>query len=105
MYNNLVKVWRWTMKNNFIKSFLHKCCFYRDKLLSNKKYVISSIVLIGLLIVFISYSFAAVVPVKSVEIKSQNKNYDNSEQGAWKVTKSAKWISKGKARITYKQYY
>lgn len=89
------------MKNNFIKSFLHKCCFYRDKLLSNKKYVISSIVLIGLLIVFISYSFAAVVPVKSVEIKSQNKNYDNSEQGAWKVTKSAKWISKGKARITF----
>lgn len=89
------------MKNNFIKSFLHKCCFYRDKLLSNKKYVISSIVLIGLLIVFISYSFAAVVPVKSVEIKSQNKNYDNSEQEAWKVTKSAKWISKGKARITF----
>mgnify|MGYP004709072893 CR=1 FL=1 len=89
------------MKNNFIKSFLHKCCFYRDKLLSNKKYVISSIVLIGLLIVFMAYSFAAVVPVKSVEIKSQNKNYDNSEQGAWKVTKSAKWISKGKARITF----
>ena len=89
------------MENNFIKSFLHKCCFYRDKLLSNKKYVISSIVLIGLLIVFISSSFATVVPVKSVEIKSQNKNYDNSEQGAWKVTKSAKWISKGKARITF----
>ena len=33
--------------------------------------------------------------------QKQNKNYDNSEQGAWKVTKSAKWISKGKARITF----
>ena len=73
------------MKNNFIKSFLHKCCFYRDKLLSNKKYVISSIVLIGLLIVFISSSFAPTVPVKSIEIKSVNLNYDKNEPGSWKV--------------------
>ena len=84
-----------------VKSFKQIITFYREKILNNKKYLLSSIILIGLLIVFIAYSFAAVVPVKSVEIKSQNINYDNSEQGSWKVTKSAKWISKGKARITF----
>lgn len=55
------------------------------KLLSNKKHVISSIVLIGLLIVFISSSFAPTVPVKSIEIKSVNLNYDKNEPGSWKV--------------------
>ena len=90
------------MKNNFIKSFLHKCCFYRDKLLSNKKYVISSIVLIGLLIVFISYSFAALTPVSSITVPSTTLSYSDKEEGAWQYTKSAHWLSKNKARINIK---
>ncbi|MEE0014221.1 MAG: vWA domain-containing protein [Bacilli bacterium] len=91
------------MKNNFIKSFLHKCCFYRDKLLSNKKYVISSIFLIGLLIVlFISNSLAAIVPVESVTIKSTTKKYDVNEPGAWKLTSTATWISKEKINLNLK---
>ena len=102
MYNNLIKVWRWTMKNNFIKSFLHKCCFYRDKLLSNKKYVISSIVLIVLFIVFISYSFAALTPTPSITVPSTTLSYAGSEEGAWQYTKSAYWLSKNKARINIK---
>ena len=90
------------MKNNFIKSFLHKCCFYRDKLLSNKKYVISSIVLIGLLIVFISYSFAVLTPTSSITVPSTTLSYSDKVDGAWQYTKSAHWISKGKARINIK---
>ena len=90
------------MKNNFIKSFLHKCCFYRDKLLSNKKYVISSIVLIGLLIVFISYSFAALTPTPSITVPSTTLSYSDKEEGAWQYTKSAYWLSKDKARINIK---
>ena len=90
------------MENNFIKSFLHKCCFYRDKLLSNKKYVISSIVLIGLLIVFISYSFAALTPTPSITVPSTTLSYAGSEEGAWQYTKSAHWLSKNKARINIK---
>lgn len=90
------------MKNNFIKSFLHKCCFYCDKLLSNKKYVISSIVLIGLLIVFISSSFAALTPTPSITVPSTTLSYAGSEEGAWQYTKSAYWLSKNKARINIK---
>ena len=90
------------MKNNFIKSFLHKCFFYRDKLLSNKKYVISSIVLIGLFIVFISYSFAALTPTPSITVPSTTLSYSDKEEGAWQYTKSAYWLSKDKARINIK---
>ncbi len=72
--------------------------------LDNFKYIrifLCSILFLFILIFFITSSFAANVPVKSVEIKSENLDYDNNEQGAWKVTKSSSWISKGKARITF----
>ena len=72
------------------------------KLLSNKKYVISSIVLIGLLIVFISYSFAALTPTPSITVPSTTLSYSNKEEGAWQYTKSAHWISKGKAKVNIK---
>ena len=72
------------------------------KLLSNKKYVISSIVLIGLLIVFISYSFATLTPVSSITVPSTTLSYPNKEEGAWQYTKSAYWISKNKARVNIK---
>ena len=48
----------------------------------------------------ISSTFSMLQPVRSVEIFSNNVSYQNNEQGAWKVTKSAKWTSAGKARIT-----
>ena len=41
-------------------------------------------------------------PVESVEFSSNHLSYANNEPGAWKVTKSAKWIGAGKARITFK---
>lgn len=65
------------------------------------KVILSSILVTFLLIFFIAYSFAATVPVESIEIKSENLDYDKKEPGAWKVTKSAHWLSNGKARITF----
>ena len=52
---------------------------------------------------FLGISLAEKIPtsIPSIEIKSSNTNYDREEAGAWKVTKSAKWIDRGKARITF----
>ena len=90
------------MKKKFIKFFQQIKRFNCAKLLSNKKYVISSIVLIGLLIVFISYSFAALTPIPSIIVPSTTLSYPNKEEGAWQYTKSAYWLSKNKARINIK---
>lgn len=43
--------------------------------------------------------FATPQPVRSVEVYSEKLDYKNSESGSWKVTKSAKWISKENAEI------
>ena len=90
------------MKKKFIKFFQQIKRFNCAKLLSNKKYVISSIVLIGLLIVFISYSFAALTPIPSITVPSTTLSYAGSEEGSWQYTKSAYWLSKNKARINIK---
>lgn len=73
------------------------------KIISDNRYktIFGFILFVFLLIFFISSSFAVSGPIKSIEIKSENLNYDTGEQGAWKVTKSAHWISKGKAKITF----
>ena len=73
------------------------------KLINDNRYkvILGSFLVAFLLVFFISYSFAATVPVESVEIKSENLDYDKSDPGAWKITKSAFWLSKGKARITF----
>ena len=70
-----------------------------NQFLDGKKYILGSIVLIGLFIVFMFNSFAALEPVSSVTIKSTTLDYTKSEEGSWQYTKTAKWISKGKARI------
>ena len=89
---------------NKIKSALRQTDrhFYCTKFLSNKKYVISSIILIGLLIVFVSYSFATLTPTPSITVPSTTLSYSEKEEGSWQFTKNAKWISKGKARINIK---
>lgn len=65
------------------------------------KVILGSFLVAFFLVFLISYSFAATVPVESVEIKSENLDYDKNDPGSWKITKSAHWISKGKARITF----
>lgn len=73
------------------------------KLINDNRYkvILGSFLVAFLLVFLISYSFAATVPVESVEIKSENLDYDKNDPGSWKITKSAHWISKGKARITF----
>ena len=68
---------------------------------NNIKHYLLAVLILAIVIITISSSLAATVPVKSIEIKSENLNYDNKEQGAWKVTKSAYWTAKNKARITF----
>ena len=70
--------------------------------LDGKKYILGSIVLIGLFIVFMFNSFATLEPVSSITVKSTTLDYSKSEEGSWQYTKTAKWISKGKARINIK---
>ena len=50
---------------------------------------------------YIISTFSLQEPVKSITITSNNVSYQNNEGGSWKVTKSAKWTSTGKARITF----
>ena len=73
-----------------------------DQFLDGKKYILGSIVLIGLFIVFMFNSFATLEPVSSITIKSTTLDNESNIDGSWKYTKTAKWISKGKARINIK---
>ena len=45
--------------------------------------------------------FAELQPVKSIEIFSEKLNYNKNEPGAFKITKSARWIEKGMAEIDF----
>ena len=73
------------------------------KIIANNKLkvLVSFIFFICLLIVIISNSFAITGEVPSIILKSVNLDYDISEEGAWKVTKSAEWTAYGKAQITF----
>ena len=46
-------------------------------------------------------SFASLTPVKSISFESEKLSYEKNEGGSYKITKSAEWIAKGKARITF----
>ncbi|MBR3164499.1 VWA domain-containing protein [Candidatus Saccharibacteria bacterium] len=57
-------------------------------------------------IVVMQPGFAAVKagttqPLRSVEILSEHTNYNNNEDGAFKINKSAEWIGLGKARVKF----
>lgn len=73
--------------------YIKKCMF------NNKKIFFIVILLLLGLIYVIPHSFAVLQPIRSVEIFSEKLNYQNNESGAWKVTNSAKWISKNKAKL------
>ena len=71
-----------------------------------KRTVFVALFLVGVLIssavtTFILNASAQFVPVASVEITSSNSNFDDNDPGAWKVTKSAEWTGRGKAKITF----
>ncbi len=73
-----------------------------DKINKYKRQIISLGVLFLVIgISLMTYSFAVLGLNSSIIITSQNTSYENREPGSWRVEKSAKWISRNTARITF----
>ena len=74
-----------------------------EKIRKHKKLALISLSALSilLLVTILPNSFASLTPVKSISFESENLNYEESESGSYKITKSAEWIGKGKARITF----
>ena len=67
--------------------------------MKKKKYLIIGIFLLLGFLIF-NKTLSELKPIPKVTFKSQNLNYDKKEPGSFKVDKTAKWISEGKAKIT-----
>ncbi|MCI8588578.1 MAG: VWA domain-containing protein, partial [Bacilli bacterium] len=68
------------------------------------KYIIYPILVMGFLLILVGSllnSYAVLEPVKSIVFKSTKLNYEEREPGSWMLEKSAEWISKEKATITF----
>lgn len=74
------------------------------RFINNNRYkvIALSILFVAFLIFFITNSFAALTPTSSITVPSTTLSYSDKEEGAWQFTKTAKWISKGKAEINIK---
>ena len=74
-----------------------------EKIRKHKKLALISLSVLSilLLVTILPNSFASLTPVKSISFESENLNYEESVAGSYKITKSAEWIGKGKARITF----
>ena len=59
------------------------------------------IAIVILFAIVIPKSFAASTPVEYITFSSKNLNYEKKDEGSWNLVKSAKWLGKGKARITF----
>ena len=70
-------------------------------IIQNKKLIMIILVILVVTILVIPNSFAASTPVEYITFSSKNLNYEKHEDGSWNLVKSAKWIGKGKARITF----
>lgn len=70
---------------------------------NHKKIVLtcSFIVVFVLACLTMTGSFAILKPVKTVSISSEQSSYVKKDPGSWNIEKSAEWIGKGKARITF----
>ncbi|MCI8567756.1 MAG: VWA domain-containing protein [Bacilli bacterium] len=63
--------------------------------------ILGSIVIVIGFILIIPKAFAISVPVKSITITSSKLDYHKKVPGSYNIEKSAKWLEKGKARITF----
>lgn len=70
------------------------------RLLGNKRIIFLSLLLLLIVIYTVPSIFAVPQPVKSVEIFSNELNYQNKDPGAWKITKSARWVRQGEVEVT-----
>ena len=66
-----------------------------------KEFLALGVFVVALSIYLITNAFAALTPTKSVIITSEKTSYEENEPGSWQVEKSGKWISKGRARVTF----
>lgn len=73
--------------------------FIKDKQILS--YIVPFIIILVIFIVFISSSLAALTPIESIVITSENSSYENKEQGSWQITKKANWLTKGKVKLTF----
>ncbi len=67
--------------------------------MKKRKYLILGIFLLLGFLIF-NKTLSELKPIPKVTFKSQNLDYDKKEPGSFKIDKSAKWISEGKAKIT-----
>jgi surface protein len=73
---------------------------YQNFLKEYKKEMIAfCIFIIGIFAFSISYTFAAVEPVRSIVIESENTDFASGEEGSWQVTKSGYWTNYGEAEV------
>ena len=74
------------------------------RFINNNRYkvIALSILFVAFLIFFITNSFATLTPTSSITVPSTTLSYSDKEEGSWQFTKTAKWISKGKAEINIK---
>ena len=66
-----------------------------------KEFVAIILLGIAILVCSMSYAYAMSAPVSSVIITSENVSFEEKVPGSWQVEKSAKWISKSRARVTF----
>ncbi len=70
----------------------------------NFKLVTISILVFGMILMLLGVflnSYALMEPIRTVSFNSQELNYNSKEPGSIHVDKSAEWIAKNKARITF----
>lgn len=74
------------------------------RFINNNRYkvIALSILFVAFLIFFITNSFATLTPTSTITVPSTTLSYSDKEEGSWQFTKTAKWISKGKAEINIK---
>ena len=75
---------------------------FQEFLKKYKKECIALFIFVICLGIFsVSYAFAAVEPVRSIVIQSENTDFASGEEGSWQVTKSGYWTNYGEAEVTF----
>lgn len=88
--------------NKLLKSIQGFCNKLTKFFLNRNKYILGFLLLLLIFVLLIlPKSLATLTAIKSVEFKSNNFDYEAAEPSAWKVTKSASWVGRGLAEITF----
>ncbi len=84
------------MSSFFVRLKIKMMCLFREK-----KFLVLLLICLLYGVIAIPRIFAQPQAIKSVEILSEKLDYNKKEPGAFKINKSAEWISKGRAEITF----